>query len=270
MTLDAARGLLACPHCAQPLTQEGASLCCPAHHTFDVAKQGYVNLLAGPQPKNADTPAMVDARARFLASGAYDRIADDVARRVRHSGVIAEIGAGTGFYLSHALEQSPDARGLALDVSVAAAKRAAKAHPRMASVVADAWETLPLRPSRLGAVASIFAPRNMAEFARILADGGLLVVVTPNQGHLASLRDQLGLLTIEPDKDARLRRSALGLFETIASNRLAYTLDAPGAVIHDLVAMGPNAFHGVPDAPDDARIDVDVTVWLFRKLSPQG
>jgi 23S rRNA (guanine745-N1)-methyltransferase len=37
---------------------------CPAGHAFDVAKQGYLNLSGAAEPANADTPAMLDARAR--------------------------------------------------------------------------------------------------------------------------------------------------------------------------------------------------------------
>ncbi len=63
-----AAGWLRCPVCQSSLSYEAGSLRCPAGHSFDVAKQGYVNLLGKP-PKNADTPDMVAARERFLAGG---------------------------------------------------------------------------------------------------------------------------------------------------------------------------------------------------------
>lgn len=34
-----------CPLCAQPLAEEGNCLRCAAGHSFDIARQGYVNLL---------------------------------------------------------------------------------------------------------------------------------------------------------------------------------------------------------------------------------
>ena len=264
MSLDAARGLLACPRCGGALEVGERALHCQAGHSFDIARQGYVNLLGAKPPANADTAAMVAARERFLAAGVYDRIATEVARRLALTSTILEVGAGTGFYLARALGERA-ARGVALDVSPAAARRAARAHPRLAAVVADVWRPLPLRSGRLGAVLCVFAPRNMAEFARVLAGQGLLVVVTPTAAHLAGLRDAHGLLGIEPDKDDRLLRSAVGLFEPIARNRLDYVVPAPAAVLCDLIAMGPNAFHGVPETIGDADVHVSVTVSLFRK-----
>ncbi len=267
MPLDAARGLLVCPLCAGPLTVDGHEAACPAGHRFDVARQGYLNLLGAKPPANADTAPMVAARERFLGSGVYDRIADDVARRLSTTpGPLLEVGAGTGFYAARALG-ARDARGIALDVSTAAAKRAAQAHPALASVVADAWKTLPLRSGRFGAVLCVFAPRNLPEFARVLADRGLLVVVAPTGEHLASLRRDHGLLGIDDDKDERLMRSAVGLFEPVARNTLRYQVSAGAEQVRDLIEMGPNAFHGVPEGIRPAEIEVAVTVSLFRKLS---
>lgn len=268
--LDAARGLLACPVCRGALTLTERTASCPGGHSFDVARQGYLNLLAAPPPVHADTPDMVAARERVLGSGLFDAVAQDVASRFRHARAIAEVGAGTGFYLARILDAHPAARGVALDVSVAAARRSARAHPRAASVVADVWRGLPLRTGRLDAVACVFAPRNLPEFARVLRDGGLLVVVTPNARHLATLRERHDLLDIDPDKDERLERSASGLFEPLLRKRLSHDADATAEQVRDLIAMGPNAFHGVPEAVAPGRIEVDVTVRVFRVTrSPQ-
>ena len=266
MSLDVARRLLACPVCGEALEASGAGLSCGSAHAFDVARQGYVNLLGAKAPANADTPEDAAARGRLLGSGLYDRIAAEVAGRLALSSTIVEVGAGTGFYLARALGER-DARGVALDVSVAAAKVAAKSHPRVASVVADVWRPLPLRAGRFDGVLCVFAPRNMGEFARVLRDGGLLVVVTPTASHLDTLRERYGLLGIEDDKDARLARSAVGWFQPIARKTLDYVAPARASVVRDLIAMGPNAFHGVPDDVTDAEVHVSVTVSLFRKAA---
>ena len=269
MSLDAARGLLACPVCTRPLSAsaDGRAWTCDQGHSFDLARHGYVNLLGARPPANADTAEMVAARERVLNSGLYDPIADAVARRLARCSTILEAGAGTGFYLARALGER-DARGVALDVSVAAARRAARAHPRAASVVADTWGTLPLLPGRLSAVLCVFAPRNMAEFARVLVPGGLLVVVTPTASHLAGLRERHGLLGIEPDKDDRLLRSASGYVEAVGRWTVEYAKPASAGVVRDLIAMGPNAFHGVPDDVAPADVDVSVHVWCFRTPLP--
>ena len=78
--------LLACPTCAArdlpdtPLTLDATTLRCERGHAYDVARQGYVNLLGRAVPRNADGPEMVAARG-VLGSGAYDAVADALCRR---------------------------------------------------------------------------------------------------------------------------------------------------------------------------------------------
>ncbi len=263
MTLDAASNLLICPVCTRtsssadgegahlesPLDVSARPVRCPSGHSFDVAKQGYLNLLAGPPPRNADTADMIAARDRFLGSGAYAPIAQAAARAVvsrsAAGGVVTDAGAGTGYYLSACLDALPDGRGVALDVSVPAARRAARAHPRGAAIVADTWAGMPLATRAADAVLCVFAPRNFAEFARVLRPGGVLVVVTPEPDHLASLRAGYGLLDLEPDKAERLHAQARAAgFEAVVAEALDFTFEATAQQVADLIAMGPNAFHG--------------------------
>lgn len=270
MTLAAASGLLMCPTCREPLTLADGGAACRAGHRFDAARQGYLNLLGGPQPANADTPAMVAARERVLASGAFDALDDALARRVREPRTILDVGGGTGHHLARLLERSPDARGVGLDVSVPAARRAARAHERAASVVADAWGTLPLRAGRFDVVTCVFAPRNFPEFARVLGDAGLLLVVTPDPAHLATVRERYGLLGIDADKDDRLLRAASGWFEPVARHRVRAEIDADASLTSDLIGMGPNAFHGVPTEVEATATELAVSVWVLRRPSAHG
>ena len=268
VTLAAATGLLACPLCAEPLAVESAGATCPHGHRFDTARQGYLNLLGGPQPANADTADMVAARTRVLASGAFDPLDEALARRIDDGATVADVGGGTGHHLARLLDAHPASRGVSLDVSVPAAKRAGRAHPRAAAVVADAWGTLPLRSGRFDAVTCIFAPRNIAEFARILRPAGLLLVVTPDPEHLASLRSREGLLEIEAGKEDRLLRSVSGWFDAVARHRVHAPIDADASLAHDLIAMGPNAFHGEHRTVAPLVTEVAVSVWVLRRPVP--
>ncbi|MHA6525373.1 putative RNA methyltransferase [Tessaracoccus sp. G1721] len=234
---------LRCPHCGAPLHRDARALRCPSGHAFDVARQGYVNLLGRAAPANADTPAMLDARDRFLAAGHYSPVADAVAAAVGDARRIVEVGAGTGYYLARALDVHPDAEGLATDVSTAAARRAARAHPRAASIVADTWAGLPVADGAADALLCVFAPRNPAEFARILTPGGRLVVVVPRAGHLAELRAGYGLLEVAPDKADALIASLTG-WRVAASDTVERRLELTAEAVADVIGMGPNAFHG--------------------------
>ncbi|HET7725226.1 MAG TPA: methyltransferase domain-containing protein [Propionibacteriaceae bacterium] len=266
MSLDVAAGLLTCPHCRGVLVLEPGQARCPAGHTFDVARQGHLNLLARPQPKNADTAAMLEARSRVLRGLYADVVAlvADTAATLRPR-VVVDAGAGTGQYLAAVIDALPQAVGIATDVSVAAARRAASAHPRLASVVADTWRGLPVVDSAADLVLCVFAPRNPADFARLLPPGGHLLVVTPEPGHLAQLRATYGLLDLDPDKDTRLEQSLAGLFSPLASTRLSRGVAASANEVADVVAMGPNAFHGARET-GPATVEIDVRCRTYRRL----
>jgi 23S rRNA (guanine745-N1)-methyltransferase len=248
--------LLRCPSCGLAFTDVGTGVRCASGHRFDLARQGYLNLLQSAPPRHADTAAMVAARERFLGGGSYRRVADALVRAVQAAltdlcphhpafPTVLESGAGTGYYTA-ALLETLGGRGLALDISTAAARRAARAHPRLASIVADAWRTLPVVDGRVDVVASVFAPRNPEEFARVLRPDGVLAVVTPLAEHLQELRAALGLLDVEQDKQDRLASTLTGGFALVAEEQVRYPVSWAAPVVVDLVAMGPNAFHLPP------------------------
>lgn len=267
MILESAAGLLACPACREGLALQDQVLRCASGHSFDVARQGYVNLLGGPQPANADTAEMLAARARVHAAGLFDLVAGSVRDRVAGHSRILEVGAGTAHYLRQALGDDSAAVGIALDVSKAAARAAARSDPRIAAVVADVWRPLPIRDHCLDAVLCAFAPRNLAEFARVLRPDGRLVVVTPRPEHLAGLRDRHGLLRIPPGKPDQLALAAAEFFEAVSTTELRRSREVSPHVAADLIAMGPNAFHRLPEGVTGGQVVIAVTIQTFAPLS---
>lgn len=249
-------GLLACPECALGLEPRDRVLRCGHGHSFDIAKQGYVSLLTGASTKmTGDTAAMLDARATFQGGGHFAPIATAVAAAVgpdeHASGTVLEVGAGTGYYLAGALDAAPSTSGIALDVAKPAAKRCARAHPRAASVLADAWRGLPVRDGTLRAVLSVFAPRNPGEVARVLADDGRFVVATPTERHLRELIGPLGMVTVDPDKDRRLDTAMSGHFTAVDRVLVEYPMKLTRADVANVVGMGPSAHHA---STEDVRI----------------
>lgn len=263
MTIDAGLPLLVCPVCGSALSRTDRVVGCTEGHRFDLARQGHLNLLGHQAPANADTAEMIAARARFLDSGAYEPILSAVAQAgVAHPGPVVEVGAGTGHYLRRALGDASRPH-LAMDVSPAAARWCAR--HGLASVVADTWAGLPVRDHCVGLLLCVFAPRNPAEFARMLADDGALVVVTPTPDHLAELRAAGDLLDIPTDKTQRLDESmgSAGLVPTTRAE-IAFTAQLDHQQVRDLVGMGPNAFHS-PSIPTLTSTNVAVTVTTFRR-----
>src|SRR4051812_16813967 len=126
---------LQCPVCAGDLAVTGSALRCTEGHAFDIARQGYANLLTGKAHLGtADTPQMVAARAAFLGAGHFAPLAGLVAERAAAravgEGCVLDAGAGTGHYLAAVLDRLPERPGVALDISKHALRRAARAHPR--------------------------------------------------------------------------------------------------------------------------------------------
>ena len=253
--LDGVLPLLACPHCAAVLERvDDRVVSCAAGHRFDIAKQGYLSLLGKrSRTDTGDSADMVAARLTFLGAGHYLPVAEAIADRV-DPGPVLEIGSGTGYYLAHALcrigadgAAAADV-GIALDASRYAARRAATAHQRIGSIVADAWSRLPVRDGVIGAVMSVFAPRDPAEIARVLAPAGRVVVVTPEPDHLVEIRSELGLLAVDPGKPDRLAEAFAGLSRPVDRAGVRREMRLTRADISALVRMGPAARHLNPDA----------------------
>lgn len=265
---------LICPVCgAVPFLAEG-SVRCERGHTFDVARQGYVNMLTGATtPGTADTPAMVASRAEFLAAGHYAPLARRLAELAADAKVVADAGAGTGHHLAEVLDAG-SAVGVALDVSKHALKRAARAHPRIGAVVADVWRGLPVRDHCVDVLLNVFAPRNAAEFARILRPDGTLLVVTPTAAHLRPLVAMLGLLSVDEDKDRRVEETLGGRFAKAVQETTEIKLTLGRAAVAAVVGMGPSAWHtradelaeriaGLPD-PVEVTASFQITQWVVR------
>lgn len=241
--------LLRCPHCAADLSLSGGTAGCSSGHRFDVARQGHLTLLRGPAGATADTAAMVADRAAFLAKGHYARIAELVSSAAVGT-VAVEPGAGTGYYLDAVVARRPSsaARGVATDLSAYSCRRAAKL-PRIGAVVADTWAGLPIRDEVADTVLAVFAPRNLAEFARICARSGRVLVVTPLPDHLGEVRRARGLMAIEEGKHERLLNEAIDCLVHDGQEELRYELMLPRPDIALLIGMGPNAFHAGGSLP---------------------
>ncbi|TRX34488.1 methyltransferase domain-containing protein [Corynebacterium guaraldiae] len=256
-------------------------------HSYDVAKQGYVTLAAGAGLKHqGDDAAMVTARETYLAMGHFAPFVEAVTGAVQDSlesqdaaqqaGLnedtapsLLEVGAGTGYYLAHTLDSIEGARGVGLDISTHAAKHLAKSHERVGAVVADVWERLPLKDDSIHAISVVFAPRNPAEFQRVLAPGGEVIVLTPQSGHLDELREPLGILGVEEGKVERLYAQAEGFLKQAADPvDISFPIVLDKASIAAQVGMSPSARHISPEelAERMASLPQTLTVTAHARL----
>jgi 23S rRNA (guanine745-N1)-methyltransferase len=266
---------LRCPICRGALAVSAHALVCEARHAFDVARHGYVSFLVGrPTGRIGDDAAMVAARARFLAAGHFAPISDAIAALAAGAGpgLVVEVGAGTAQHLARVLDALPAHAGLALDLSRHAARRAARAHPRITAVVADARAALPLADACAALVLDVFAPRNGAELRRVLREDGALVVARADGGHLRELRPALGLLEVDPEKERRVEEALGPHLERDARRELSYRMALGRDDVAALASMGPSARHLAPAAlaeraaalPEPASVTASVIVERWR------
>jgi 23S rRNA (guanine745-N1)-methyltransferase len=274
--LDLVLPILRCPVCGADLARVDSTLRCPDGHSFDIARQGYASLLSDARPRSGDDASMARARLRFLEAGHFAplraALVDLAARPASPPATVLEVGCGTAYHLAGVLDALPDARGLGLDSSVRALRAAARAHPRAAAATWDVFRPFPLASASVDLVLDVFAPRNPAEFHRILQPGGRLIVARPDDGHLAQLRRRIErMVDIDPDKEERLSRALDPCFEIVGTERIDYTVSLSQDEVVDLILMTPSAHHlseadlaQVTSEPLPTEVTVSVLASAYR------
>ncbi|MEV1169409.1 putative RNA methyltransferase [Nonomuraea sp. NPDC049784] len=188
-------------------------------------------------------------------------IADGRRAEGRAAPLIVDAGAGTGHYLAAALNAVNDGIGMAFDVSKHAVRRAARVHPRAGAFVADVWRPLPIRDGVADVVIDVFAPRNGPEFGRILRPGGVALVVTPAGRHLRPLVEELGLLSVDEEKERRLARSLEGFAES-ERRSIEFEMELGHDDIAQVVGMGPSAWH-----TDPGELTERIAAFVYRNVA---
>jgi len=240
-----------CPVCRTPLALRTAERrwACSSGHSFDVAREGYVNLLVAGQRRGrspGDSAEMVQARRRFLATGAFDRLTEAVATLVEEGSpsLVVDVGCGEGRHT-----RGLRATGvLGVDVAKPAVALAARAHRRGSYAVASAAD-LPLGASAVDAAVVVFGPVFPGELARVVRTGGAVVVAHPGPAHLAALRS-LVYADPHPHEDKAPLRHGSAWFEEVASTSVTFTVEVSDPdELADLFTMTPYRWH----APVDVR-----------------
>lgn len=243
---------LSCPVCGLPLARRRATYACDAEHTFDVAREGYVNLMLAQHRHSrhpGDNTAMIDARARFLAAGYYRPVADALIDTIMthlpttRASVLVDAGCGEGYYLrqcadaagERALTERVDSYGV--DVSRYAIRRASRQDSRTTYVVGSNHR-LPLLDQSTDLLVSHFAPVDPEEFTRVLARDGTAVVGLPGPEHLYGLKTLVYSTAVpHPSSDPLASCPSMSV---IASREVRFDLTIADAQhVADLLAMTP-------------------------------
>lgn len=246
-----------CPICQSPLIQHIPSkgYYCENKHHFDMAKEGYLNLLPVQHKKSkepGDSRAMMRSRRNFLEAGFYLPMAKKIAEvidknRIENSALhILDMGCGEGYYsrqieayCQNSAELDLHGIDIAKNAIFAAAKKQENAHFIVASN-----KKLPYADNYFDLIVRVYAPSNDDEVTRILKPEGLLLTVTPGPRHLWQLKEFIYKKVNEHDIKVDLPEN----FEQIESQRISYTIQPDQDNRMALLQMTPFAWRAKGEA----------------------
>lgn len=267
-----------CPLCQLPLTNTSTQLRCDNNHQFDVAKEGYVNLMPAHHKRSknpGDNKEMMQARRQFLEANHYQPMQQAVAKLCKQNihedaTAILDIGCGEGYYtaeIAEQLKEQTNVKTFGLDISKVAIKYAAKRYHNCQFCVASSHK-LPFADHSLDAVVRIYAPCKEQELQRTLKANGKIITVTPASRHLFQLREavyqEVRLHSEEPE--------AIAGFELELEEKLSYTMSLSGEEALSLLQMTPFAWKASQEYKDALELvfsfecEADFMLRVYKKV----
>lgn len=242
--------LLRCPLCHETITVEGlSSLKCTSNHTFDFAKQGYVNMLQKTVNTQYDD-LLFTARHHIITEvNLYEPIHEKIAGLIKNelngSAVLFDAGSGEGSHLQNIANKVNDSSlsGVGLDISKEGILMSAKHYEQQLWFVGDLANP-PLNDKSCQFILNFLSPANYSEFKRILTDDGLIIKVIPGSHYLKELRSELYSNTKESDYE---NNDTLELMkknvEILNEERITYTKTLDEDALKHLISMTPLGWH---------------------------
>ncbi len=230
---------LICPVCAGPLAWEKTGCRCNRGHSFDAARQGYVNLLPVQQKRSlhpGDTRQQVLSRRAFLETGSYSPIVEAVcAAAAGHTGPVLDVGCGEGYYAVR-VAQALNAELTGLDISKEAV-RCAAAKYKNARWICGTAAHLPVADKSVGVLMSLFALTMPEEYARVLREDGIFIQVLAARDHLLGLKSIIYPEILHKEKDSVPQ---LPGFALVSSTPVRFDFTVAGEQIANLLSMTPH------------------------------
>ncbi|WP_281647900.1 putative RNA methyltransferase [Parendozoicomonas sp. Alg238-R29] len=248
---------LRCPVCRQQLISTDSGASCTSGHSFDRARQGYLNLLPSHKKRSAnpgDSADMVQARTRFLDTNLYQAPASVLEQAVKNSTagktnpVVVDAGCGEGYYTARLANVLPNASIVGFDISKVAVQRCCHRSTNstktqwLVASVAD----IPLLDNSTDLIVSVFSRVDWQEFARLLKPGGQILILGPGPDHLLELRQAI-YEDVRSYPEDKLLEKLPESFELTKKDTVSDELYVKGKqTIMDLLAMTPHFWHIKP------------------------
>ncbi|MDM5230696.1 putative RNA methyltransferase [Lysinibacillus pakistanensis] len=254
--------LFACPICQESMTiQEQGRMVCSANHSFDIAKQGYINMLThGAASKYSKE--LFESRKTVINSGIYDEIEDKIIELIAPAQTVLDTGCGEGSHLARIMAEKKGI-GVGIDIAKEGILAASRHYPEQIWCVGDLAKS-PFAKSSFDAILNILSPANYEEFKRLLTPGGCVVKVVPQSRYLHELRAQL---YADSDKESYSNDQIVARFKEsfmeVNVKRVTYTTPLATELIPELLEMTPMGWHkkeGAAIRLNEITIDVDILV----------
>lgn len=256
--------LFSCPICHEAMTiRQQGSVVCQGNHSFDIAKQGYVNFMTHPATTKYSKD-LFTSRQRIIESGLYDTLQKRIAELVSGARLILDTGCGEGSHLAricHGLDH--EVVGVGIDIAKEGIMAAARNYRGKIWCVGDLAKS-PFRASSFDVILNILSPANYEEFKRLLVPGGMVVKVVPQSGYLQELRAQLYAAS---DKETYSNEQTVTRFyesfEDVQVERVTYTMPIAQELVSALLEMTPMGWHTEKQQSIELKevtIDLDILV----------
>lgn len=261
---------LICPVCKQILNVKSNSYICSNNHTYDRAKQGYVNLLQKQGGKTfGDSKEMIQARKYIQNRGLYNIVSDTIIEVIKKlkKNTILDIGCGIGFYTNKVQQQYKNIV-YGIDISKDAIKEASKQSKDIQYIVGSNSE-LPILDQSIDLILNVFSPIYIEEALRVLKKDGHIVVVSPNKDHLIEMKEIIYDSIIDKKEERNdLLHSKL---ELSSERNITYKLQLNKEEIHSIFMMTPHYWTSSMDGKKrlsevgllDVTIAMNVKVYTF-------
>ena len=258
------QAIFACPICSEAMTiSEEGKMSCPVNHSFDVAKQGYINLMHRPAT-TMYSKELFEARQAIIVSGLYDKLQQKIAQLIgTQAPIILDTGCGEGSHLHRICNMSENAVGVGIDIAKEGIIAAAKNYNEQIWCVGDLANS-PYNVGTFDTILNILSPANYEEFKRLLKSGGNVIKVVPQTGYLKELRAQV---FADSEKESysndqtveRFKES----FDHVQVERITYTMPLASELVRKLLEMTPMGWHiENRDAIKLTEITIDLNILI--------
>lgn len=253
--------IFACPICSQQVqVVEDGAVVCMGKHSFDVAKQGYINFMTKPV-QSMYSKELFEARHKIISSGLYDELQERLAERA--VGIhLLDTGCGEGSHLARITAKKSGATGVGIDIAKEGIAAAAKFYPGFIWCVGDLAKG-PYNQASFDTIFNILSPANYEEFKRLLKPGGKVIKVVPHEGYLKELRQQ-AFANSEKERYsneqtvARFQES----FNQVEVEHLTYTKPLSQELVPKLLEMTPMGWH-IEKKSEIALAEITIDVMIL-------